>query len=171
MAKFARAHVFVYARCLATVVRIDGEIDAANADDLTEAIRGFARLKTPVVLDLSRLCFVSVEGFRALLVVNDELRKARVHCGVVAGTASGRCCASCTTTGWRPPARYRKRFKPSKTSFERDVALSPILPVADSREARSVAAPRLNLGGVKALPELVFRLRAPSHPSVTRRAS
>lgn len=87
MAKFARAHVFVNARCLATVVRIDGEIDAANADDLTEAIRGFARLKTPVVLDLSRLCFVSVEGFRALLVVNDELRKARVHCGVVAGTA------------------------------------------------------------------------------------
>lgn len=87
MAQFARAHVFVYARCLATVVRIDGEIDAANADDLAEAIRGFARLKTPVVLDLSRLRFVSVEGFRALLVVNDELRKARVHCSVVTGTA------------------------------------------------------------------------------------
>lgn len=87
MAQLARAHVFVYARCLATVVRIDGEIDAANADDLTEAIRGFARLKTPIVLDLSNLRFVSVEGFRALLVVNDELRKARVHCSVVTGTA------------------------------------------------------------------------------------
>lgn len=87
MAQFARAHVFVYARCLATVVRVDGEIDAANARDLTEAIRGFARLKTPVVLDLSRLRFLSVEGFRALLFVNDELRKARVHCSVVTGTA------------------------------------------------------------------------------------
>lgn len=87
MAQFAQAHVFVYARCLATVVRIDGEIDAANADDLAEAIRGFARLKTPVVLDLSRLRFVGVEGFRALLVVNDELRKARVHCSVVTGAA------------------------------------------------------------------------------------
>lgn len=50
--------MFVYARCLATVVRIDGEIDAANARDLTEAIRGFARLKTPVVLDVSRLRFL-----------------------------------------------------------------------------------------------------------------
>lgn len=86
-AEFAKAHVFVYARCLGTVVRVDGEIDASNANDLTEAIRSFARLKIPVVLDLSRLRFVSVEGFRALLVVNDELRKARVHCIVVAGTA------------------------------------------------------------------------------------
>jgi len=87
MAQFARAHVFVYARCLATVVRIDGEIDASNAEDLAEAIRSFARLKTPVVVDLSRLRFISVEGFRALLFVNDELRKARVHCSVVTGTA------------------------------------------------------------------------------------
>lgn len=87
MAQFAGAQVFVYARCLATVVRIDGEIDAANAKDLTEAVRSFARLKTPVVLDLSGLRFVSVEGFRALLAVNDELRKARVHCSVVTGTA------------------------------------------------------------------------------------
>lgn len=87
MAQFARAHVYVYARCLATVVRVDGEVDAANAHDLTDAIRGFARLKTPVVLDVSRLRFVSVEGFRALLVLNDEFRKARVHCSVVTGTA------------------------------------------------------------------------------------
>lgn len=87
MAQFAGAHVFVYARCLATVVRIDGEIDAANANELTEAIRSFARLKTPVVIDLSRLHFLSVEGFRALLFVNDELRKARVHSSVVIGTA------------------------------------------------------------------------------------
>ncbi len=87
MAQFARAHVFVYARCLATVVRIDGEIDASNAKDLAEAIRSFARLKTPVVVDLSRLRFISVDGFQALLFVNDELRKARVHCSVVTGTA------------------------------------------------------------------------------------
>ena len=87
MAHFDRAHLFVYARNLGTVLRVDGEIDASNAKDLTAAIRNFARLKTPLVLDLSHLCFVSVEGFRALLLLNDELRKARVYCSVVGGTA------------------------------------------------------------------------------------
>lgn len=86
-AHFDGAHLFVYARNLGTVLRVDGEIDAANAPDLTEAIRNFARLKTPLVLDLSHLRFVSVEGFRSLLLLNDELRKARVYCGVVGGTA------------------------------------------------------------------------------------
>ena len=87
MAHFDRAQLFVYARNLGTVLRVDGEIDASNATDLTQAIRNFARLKTPLVLDLSHLRFVSVEGFRALLFLNDELRKARVYCGVVGGTA------------------------------------------------------------------------------------
>ncbi|OBI45282.1 sulfate transporter [Mycobacterium colombiense] len=86
-ARFDRAHLFVYARNLGTVLRVDGEIDASNAKDLTHAIRNFARLKTPLVLDLSHLHFVSVEGFRALLSLNDELRKARVCCCVVGGAA------------------------------------------------------------------------------------
>jgi anti-anti-sigma factor len=87
MAHFDRANLFVYARNLGTVLRVDGEIDASNATDLTEAIRNFARLKTPLVLDLSQLRFVSVEGFRSLLFLNDELRKARVYCSVVGGAA------------------------------------------------------------------------------------
>jgi hypothetical protein len=40
-----------------------------------------------LVLDLSHLRFISVEGFRALLFLNDELRKSRVYCGVVGGAA------------------------------------------------------------------------------------
>lgn len=87
MADFARAHLFVYARSLGTVLRVDGEVDASNARDLTATIRRFGRLKTPLVLDLSRLRFISVEGFRALLLLNDELRKSRVHCCVVPGAA------------------------------------------------------------------------------------
>ena len=86
-AHFDRAHLFVYARSLGTVLRVDGEIDASNAKDLTQAIEDFARLKTPLVVDLSRLGFISVEGFRALLFLNDELRKARVYCSVVGGAA------------------------------------------------------------------------------------
>lgn len=87
MAHFDRALLFVYARSLGTVLRVDGEIDASNAKDLTHAIRNFARLKTPLVLDLSHLRFCSVEGFRALLFLNDEFRKAHVYCSVVGGSA------------------------------------------------------------------------------------
>lgn len=146
MAQFARAHVFVYARCLATVVRVDGEIDAANARDLTEAIRGFARLKTPVVLDLSRLRFLSVEGFRALLFVNDELRKARVHCSVVTGTAIRPLLRIVHDNGLATTDSVPEHFKPSKTSLRRDGVSSPNSPARDSRVAGSPAAPRRDHG-------------------------
>ncbi|MCV7099693.1 STAS domain-containing protein [Mycobacterium palustre] len=86
MADFDGARLFVYARSLGTVLRIDGEIDAVNATSVAQAIRRFALLKTPLILDLSQL-FLSVDGFRALLVLNHEHQQARVHCSVVAGAA------------------------------------------------------------------------------------
>jgi anti-sigma B factor antagonist len=87
MAEFTGARLFVYARSLGTVLRIDGEIDASNAYNVANAIRRFARLKTPLILDLSHLDFLSVDGFRALLVLNHEHQQVRVHCSVVTGTA------------------------------------------------------------------------------------
>jgi anti-anti-sigma factor len=87
MADFAGARLYVYARSLGTVLRVDGEIDALNANNVAEAIRRFARLKTPLILDLSHLDFLSLDGFRALLTLNHEHQSARVHCSVVAGTA------------------------------------------------------------------------------------
>lgn len=87
IADFAGAQLFVYARSLGTVLRIDGEIDASNIDDLARAIGRFADLKAPLILDLSHLEFISVEGFRAFLVLNHQHRKARVHCSVVTGAA------------------------------------------------------------------------------------
>jgi anti-anti-sigma factor len=87
MADFNGAQLYVYARSLGTILRVDGEIDASNANDVAEAIRGFAMLKTPLILDVSHLDFLSVAGFRALLVLNDEYRRARVHCSVVTGAA------------------------------------------------------------------------------------
>lgn len=87
MADFNGARLFVYARSLGTVLRIDGEIDASNAGHVAQAIRRFTRLKTPLILDLSHLDFLSIDGFRALLVLNHEHQRARVHCSVVAGPA------------------------------------------------------------------------------------
>jgi anti-sigma B factor antagonist len=87
MADFNGARLYVFARSLGTVLRVDGEIDASNADNFAHAIRQFARLKTPLVLDLSHLEFLSTDGFRALLALNHENQRSRVHCSVVAGAA------------------------------------------------------------------------------------
>jgi anti-sigma B factor antagonist len=87
MADFNGARLYIYARSLGTVLRVDGEIDVLNAHDVAQTIRRFARLKTPLILDLSHLDFLSLDGFRALLVLNRELHQARVHCSVVAGAA------------------------------------------------------------------------------------
>jgi anti-anti-sigma factor len=79
--------VHVHARSLATVLRIEGEIDATNADLVAQAVRRFARLKAPLVLDVSQLDFLGIAGLRALLLLNDEHRQARLHCNVVSGAA------------------------------------------------------------------------------------
>jgi len=87
MADFDGARLYVHARSLGTVLRVDGEIDVLNAHDVAQTIRRFARLKTPLILDMSQLDFLSLDGFRALLALNRELQQARVHCSVVAGAA------------------------------------------------------------------------------------
>ncbi|OBH00369.1 sulfate transporter [Mycobacterium sp. E2699] len=86
----AGARVHVHARSVATVLRIDGEIDAANADLVAEVVRRFARLNAPLVLDLSGLDFLGSAGLRALLLLNEEHRAAQLHNNVVRGAALGR---------------------------------------------------------------------------------
>jgi len=77
----------VQARSLATVLAIGGEIDAANADRVADAIRRFSQLKAPLILDLSRLKFLGVAGFRALITVADEHQQAELHSSLVGGAA------------------------------------------------------------------------------------
>jgi anti-anti-sigma factor len=95
----AGAQVHVHARSLATVLRIEGEIDASNADLVAQAIRRFARLKAPLVLDVSQLDFLGSAGLRALLLLNEEHRQARLHCNVVSGAALQRLTGLATNHG------------------------------------------------------------------------
>lgn len=81
------ANLHVQARGLATVLRIDGEIDAANANLVAQAIRRFVRLRTPLILDVSRVDYLGSAGLRALLLVDDECRFAQMQCSVVGGVA------------------------------------------------------------------------------------
>ncbi|BBX65861.1 hypothetical protein MSAS_50350 [Mycobacterium saskatchewanense] len=77
----------VHARNVATVLRIEGEIDALNADLVAEAIRRFSRLKAPLILDLTHLDFIGTAGLSALQMLDDEHRSAGLHCSVVGGSA------------------------------------------------------------------------------------
>lgn len=81
----AGAQLHVHARSLATVLRVNGEIDASNADLVAQAIRGFSQLKAPLILDLSRVDFLDLAGLRALIILNHEHQQAELHCDVVGG--------------------------------------------------------------------------------------
>ncbi|BBZ74032.1 hypothetical protein MPRS_51250 [Mycobacterium paraseoulense] len=79
--------IHVHARSTATVLRVDGEVDASNADLITEAVRRFARLRAPLVLDLGGLDFLAGSGLRALLVLHEEQQRAQLRYSVVSGAA------------------------------------------------------------------------------------
>ena len=84
---FGGAHLFVYARSLATVVRIDGAIDASNAAHVAAEIRRFTKTRTPLILDLSRLDFLGIEGFQQLLALSHQQQTAGLYCNIVGGVA------------------------------------------------------------------------------------
>ncbi len=83
----AGSRLHVHARNTATVLRVDGEIDASNAHLLAREIRRFARLKAPLILDFSHLDFIGSAGLAALQRLNDEHRFAGLHTRVVGGPA------------------------------------------------------------------------------------
>lgn len=83
----AGAQLRVQPHRLATVLRIEGEIDASNADLVARAARRFVRLRVPLILDVSRVEYLGSAGLRALLLVDDECRLAGLHCSVVAGAS------------------------------------------------------------------------------------
>ncbi|MDT5138178.1 MAG: hypothetical protein QOD58_2440 [Mycobacterium sp.] len=81
------AQLFIYARGLATVLRVDGEIDGFNAARIATEIRRFSEVATPLILDLSRLDFLGIDGFQELLAVSYDHHTAGLHCSIVKGLA------------------------------------------------------------------------------------
>ncbi|OBA62563.1 sulfate transporter [Mycobacterium sp. 1100029.7] len=81
----AGARLHVHARSSATVLSVDGEVDASNAHLLEQAIRRYARLNAPLILDLTEVDFLGMAGFRALLVLNCEHQRAGLHWSVIGG--------------------------------------------------------------------------------------
>jgi anti-anti-sigma factor len=83
----AGAWLYVHARNLATVLRVDGEIDASNAQLVVQTLRQFARLNAPVIVDLSELDFLGIAGFRELLDLHHEHAHSQLRCTVIGGAA------------------------------------------------------------------------------------
>lgn len=81
------AQMFVYARSLATVVRMDGGIDASNSGQIAAEIRRFTRARTPLIIDLTHLDFLGIEGFQQLLALNHQHQAAGLYCRIVSGAA------------------------------------------------------------------------------------
>ncbi|MGH3559641.1 MAG: STAS domain-containing protein [Mycobacterium sp.] len=78
------AQVRAQSRPLATVVTITGAIDAMNVEGITEYSRHFVLPDQPIVLDLSGVERLAVQGIRFLYRIDDACRAADVGWALVA---------------------------------------------------------------------------------------
>jgi anti-anti-sigma factor len=76
-----------YPRRRATVIEVGGEIDACNAQHVTDYLADFIFVGHPLVLDLSGVDFLGTAGFRAILQFAEECRRAERHWALVSSDA------------------------------------------------------------------------------------
>jgi anti-anti-sigma factor len=76
-----------YPRPPATVIEVGGEIDAHNAQHVTDYLADFIYVCRPLVLDLSGVDFLGTAGFRAILQFAEECRRAERHWALVSSHA------------------------------------------------------------------------------------
>ncbi|MDN4517235.1 MULTISPECIES: STAS domain-containing protein [Mycobacteriaceae] len=79
------ASVHVYARSVATVLRLHGEIDASNVERVSASLRRFLALRGPLIVDLGAVEFFGLPGIRELLAFNRECQRASVPWALVPG--------------------------------------------------------------------------------------
>ena len=71
----------------ATVLEIGGEIDACNADRISEHAHRYVSSRPVLVLDMSPVDFFGVTGLRNLLVFNDECRRLGIDWALIPSRA------------------------------------------------------------------------------------
>ena len=87
---------------LGAVITVDGELDAANADQLAAYVQRIVRRSRRVVLDLRGLEFVGTAGFSALHRINVECSAAGAHWAMVPSPAVSRLLRICDPDGTLP---------------------------------------------------------------------
>ena len=79
--------LYSYPRRRATVIEVGGEIDACNAQHVTDYLADFIFVGHPLVLDLSGVDFLGTAGFGAILQFAEECRRAERHWALVSSDA------------------------------------------------------------------------------------
>ncbi len=70
----------------ATLLVVTGEVDAANAHHFDSALRRLTGAERPVLVDLSGVGFIGVQGLRGLLQFDEQCRRSGTAWVLVADT-------------------------------------------------------------------------------------
>jgi anti-anti-sigma factor len=90
-----------------TVITVDGELDAANADQLAAYVQRSITHSRRVILDLRGLEFIGTAGFSALHRINVACSRAQVRWGMVSSPALSRLLRVCDPDGTLPVTNPR----------------------------------------------------------------
>ena len=74
----------------AVVVAVGGDLDASNADDVSAYVHRFVPHGPALVLDITDVGFLGVQGLRAVIGLVEECRRTGVACAVVASQSAVR---------------------------------------------------------------------------------
>jgi anti-anti-sigma factor len=101
---------------LGALITVNGELDAANADQLSAYVQRSLMKSRRVVVDLRDLEFIATAGFSALLRINVVCSGAQVHWAMVPSPAVSRLLAICDPDGTLPvtTARAEPLLKPTR---------------------------------------------------------
>jgi anti-anti-sigma factor len=69
------------------MISVSGEVDAGNTDHVSDYVVGFVHVDHPLVLDLSGVEFLSVEGLRAVIRFAEECSRAEREWALVSSHA------------------------------------------------------------------------------------
>lgn len=87
---------------LGAVITVDGELDAANSDQLAIYVQRNARHAKRVILDLRELDFIGTAGFSALHRINVVCSGTQMTWAMVPGEAVARLLRVCDPDGTLP---------------------------------------------------------------------
>jgi anti-anti-sigma factor len=110
---------------LGALITVNGELDAANSDQLSTYVQRSLMKSRRVVVDLRDLEFIGTAGFSALLRINVVCSGAQVHWAMVPSPAVSRLLRICDPDGTLPVTTPRAEplLKPTRTR----VAQRPLL--------------------------------------------
>ncbi len=111
---------------LGTAITVEGELDAANADQLVAYVERSVRRSRRVIVDLRGLEFIGTAGFSALHRINVACSAAQVHWAMVPSAVVKRLLGICDPDGTLPVTtpQAEQLLKPARADGGR---LRPLL--------------------------------------------